>query len=265
MRITRICFYLLLIAVLGACSTPKKIAYFQDAVDGQTVSVMENQAIKLEPEDKLTIVVNSKDQALAEMFNQPMISYRVGAGTSAATQSQYVSLYTVDKNGELDFPVIGKLKVEGKGRQDVAEMIKNELIKRQLIKDPTVTVEYANLAVSVLGEVKNAGRYSLQKDRTSLLDVLGMAGDLTIYGKRENVMILRNENGTQTIHRVDLTSDSSLVNSPVYYLKQNDVVVVEPNTMRARQSTVNGNNVISTSFWVSVASLLTSVSVLIFK
>lgn len=122
-----------------------------------------------------------------------------------------------------------------------------------------------NLSVNVMGEVNRPGRYNIDKDHLTILDALSQAGDLTIYGKREKVLVLRNENGTQRVYGINLCSADHLYSSPVYYLQQNDVVYVEPNDTKARQSTVNGNNVRSTSFWISLASLLTTISVLIFK
>ena len=144
-------------------------------------------------------------------------------------------------------------------------MHKREVDLRNLVKDPVVTVEFMNLTVSVLGEVANPGRFNIDKDRLTLLDALSMAGDLTVYGKRENVLVQREENGKKTLYRVNLNSGYDLYASPVYYLQQNDIVYVEPNSVRARQSTVNGNNVRSTSFWLSLASLLTTITVLIVK
>ena len=150
-------------------------------------------------------------------------------------------------------------------REALTYYIKNELIVRNLVKDPIVTIEFANLCVSVLGEVNKPGRYNIDREKITLLDALGMAGDLTIYGKRENILVLREEGGKQITYKVDLNSGQSLVTSQAYYLQQDDVIYVEPNNTRARQSTTNGNNVISTSFWLSVASLLTTVAVLIVK
>lgn len=121
-------------------------------------------------------------------------------------------------------------------------------------------MEFANLCISVLGEVNSPGRFNIDRDRLTILDALSMAGDLTIYGNRNKVMVLRQEGGTQRVYGVDLTSGEYVYTSPVYYLQQNDVVYVEPNSMRARQSTVNGNNVRSTSFWISLASFLTSLT-----
>ena len=122
-----------------------------------------------------------------------------------------------------------------------------------------------NLCISVLGEVNNPGRFNIDRDRVTILDALSMAGDLTIYGNRFKVMVMRQEGDVQRVYGVNLTSGKQIYTSPVYYLQQNDVVYVEPNEVRARQSTVNGNNVRSTSFWISLASLLTSIGILIFN
>ena len=150
-------------------------------------------------------------------------------------------------------------------REEIASYIKNELISKNLVKDPVVTVEFMNLAISVLGEVSKPGRYNIDRDKITLLDAISMAGDLTIYGKRDNVYVMRNEGGKQTSYQVNLLSAQDVYSSPAYYLQQNDVIYVEPNSVRARQSTVNGNNVRSTSFWISLASLLTTITVLFVK
>lgn len=150
-------------------------------------------------------------------------------------------------------------------REEIAAHIKSELISQNLIKDPVVTVEFMNLTVSVLGEVANPGRYSIDKDYITLLEALSMAGDMTIFGKRDKVLVLREVEGQQRVYGVDLRSAEQLYNSPVYYLQQDDVVYVEPNSMRARQSTVNGNNVLSATFWMSLVSLITTVTVLFVK
>lgn len=122
-----------------------------------------------------------------------------------------------------------------------------------------------NLSVDVMGEVNRPGRYNIDKDHLTILDALSQAGDLTIHGKREKVLVLRTEEGKQRVYGINLCSADHLYSSPVYYLQQNDVVYVEPNDTKARQSTVNGNNIRSTSFWISLASLLTSIGILIFN
>ena len=159
----------------------------------------------------------------------------------------------------------GAARKAGMTREEIAAHIKHELISQDLVKDPVVTVEFMNLTVSVLGEVVHPGRFSIDKDRLTLLDAISMAGDLTVYGKRDNVLVQRDENGKKVLYKVNLNSGHDLYASPVYYLQQNDIVYVEPNSVRARQATVNGNNVRSASFWMSLASLLTTITVLIVK
>ena len=212
-------------------------------------------------------MVNSKDAELSNLFNLPIVSHRIGTSSerSISSNSQQISGYTVDEQGYIDFPVVGKLLIGGLSRTEIAMHIKQTLIREDLVKDPVVTVEFMNLGISVLGEVAHPGKFALDRDRVTLLDAIAMAGDLTIYGKRESVYVLREEQGVQIPYLVDLTSAGQLYSSPVYYLQQNDVIYIEPNTVKARQSTVNGNNVRSTSFWISLASLFTSVAVLIFK
>lgn len=262
----------LLWAVWGlvACSTPARITYFQDLRPGESEQqVVAATEIKVRPGDKLSIIVNSRDPQLTQLFNLPYVGQQIGQGsvTSNATSSnsQGVSGYTVDEQGMIDFPVLGKIEIVGKNREEIAAFIKEELLAKNLVKDPVVTVEYMNLCISVLGEVASPGRYSIDRDKVTLLDAISMAGDLTIYGKREKVLVLREEYGVQRVYGVNLCSAEHLYTSPVYYLRQNDVVYVEPNNVRARQATVNGNNVRSTSFWISLASLLTTIAVLVFK
>lgn len=261
------CFLLVIGGI--SCSTPAQIAYFQDLRPGESEQqVVAATEIKVRPADKLSIIVNSRDPLLSDLFNLPISSRQVGQasrGMSTSSNSQGVSGYTVDEQGMIDFPVLGKIKVAGMNREEIAAFIKGELLAKNLIKDPVVTVEYMNLCVSVLGEVNSPGRYSIDRDKVTLLDAISMAGDLTIYGKREKVLVLREEEGVQRVYGVNLCSAEHLYTSPVYYLRQNDVVYVEPNNVRARQATVNGNNVRSTSFWISLASLLTTIAVLVFK
>ena len=272
-RYKPICLLLILlvgVAALSSCGSSKQVVYFQDLKPGETeIKLPEVKAITIRPEDKISIIVNSRDPQLTDLFNLPYVSRQLGQSlrTNGVTVSnnQGVSAYTVDTNGEIDFPVLGKIYVVGMKREEIAECIKNELIKENLVKDPVVTVEFANLCVSVLGEVNNPGRFSIDRDRLTVLDALSMAGDLTIYGNRNKVMVLRQEGEVQRVYGLDLTSGNHVYTSPAYYLQQNDVVYVEPNAVKARQSTVNGNNVRSTSFWISLASLLTSIGILIFN
>ncbi len=249
---------------VSSCGSSKDVVYFQDLKPGQSVETLSAYTpVTLQPEDKISIIVNSRDQQLMNLFNLPTINKQLGQNTSGSSQG--VSGYTIDSNGEIDFPVLGKIKAAGLTREHLAAFIKSELVGNNLVKDPVVTVEFMNLCVSVLGEVNTPGRYAIDRDRMTILDALSMAGDLTIYGNRNNVMVIRHEadNGSQRVYGIDLTSGNDIYSSPAYYLQQNDVVYVEPNDVRARQSTVNGNNVRSTAFWISLASLLTSIAILI--
>lgn len=250
------------LALLCACSAPKDVLYFQDLRAGDAYRFETTKDITVRPMDKLSIVVNSRDPQLTALFNLPEVRKQISAVGNNATlnNSQNTLGYTVDSEGYIDFPVLGRLLVTGMTREQITAYIKKELITKNLVKDPVVTVEFANLGVTVLGEVKTPGRYLLDRDQTTLLDVLGMAGDLTIYGNRNKVIVLRQEGDTRRTYSIDLTSSQQVYSSPAYYMQQNDIVYVEPNEMRARQSTVNGNNVRSTSFWFSLASLLTSLT-----
>ena len=248
--------------LVSSCKTPQ-VAYFADVTYGLTDTVHYKLDIRLRPEDKISIVVKSMDPQLSELFNLPIVSHRIGTETSTSHSS--LSVYTVDSNGEIDFPVLGRVKIAGMTREEVSWMIKESLVNQNLLKDPVVTVEYVNLGFNVLGEVSKPGRYHFQRDHLTLLDALSMAGDLTIQGDRESVMVIREKDNGRTTYKVNLKSNSDLLASPVYYLQQNDVVYVAPNDYRSRQTTVNGNRVRSSSFWVSLASLAVSVILLVNK
>ncbi len=266
MRTRNILLFLLLSLLLSSCKTQKNIYYFQDIEPGVAQEISNPLEIKVKPADKISIVINSKDPELADLFNLPIYTYRVGMpNTSYLSSSQQMSSYTVDSNGNIDFPILGTIQVAGMNREEIASFIKNELISKNLIKDPIVTVEFMNLSIFVLGEVKTPGRIDIDRDQITILDAISMAGDLTIQGQRENVLVLRDEGGKQIPYQIDLRSAEQMYASPAFYLQQNDVVYVTPNLMRARQSTVNGNNVLSLSFWISLSSLITSAAVLFVK
>lgn len=247
-----------------SCSTPRHISYFQDieSVDGQRVT--DSRQITVRPKDKISIIVNCKSPELTALFNLPYVSQRLGENnrsTIASGYSQgYISGYTVDERGMIDFPVLGEVAVAGKTREEIASEIKRELRDQGQATDAVVTVDFMNLYYQVLGEVNRPGRYAIDKDAVTILDALGEAGDLTIYGRRDRVKVLRTEGGRVRTYELDLCSATDVVSSPAYYIQQNDVVYVDPNDVRVRQSTVNGNNVRSTSFWISLTSLAASVT-----
>lgn len=259
--------------VLGGC-TPKNITYVQDFNEDVVIENSKRKAMRIQPEDKLSIIVHSKDPELAALFNLPVVANNInnmsgnssGSGTRTRNYSvsQGMSSYTVSPDGDIDFPVLGTLHVAGMTRNELSSFIKGELMGKNLIKDPTVTVEFLNSGVSVLGEVRSPGRYDMNRDNITVLEALALAGDLTIQGKRENVKVIREEtDGTIHVYQLDMTQGTQMMESPGYFLKQNDVVYVEPTDYKKRETTVNGNSALSTSFWISAASLLTSIAVLV--
>lgn len=249
--------------LLSSCSAYKKVVYFQDISAGlYEIPLSTPNEILLRPGDKISIMVNSRDPQLMDLFNLPVVSRQIGmASRTGVTTANNQGLmgYTIDEEGNIDFPVLGKIYVAGMKRDEVASYIKNELVDNNLVKDPVVTVEYMNLCISVMGEVNKPGRFNIDRDCITVIDALSMAGDLTIYGNRSNVLVQRVEDGVMKAYRIDLTSGEQVYTSPAYYLMQDDVVYVEPNPVKARQSTVNGNNILSTSFWISIASLVASI------
>ena len=245
------------IALLSAtsCGTPKNVAYFQDLNNNpDTVIILQNRVITVKPTDKIYIGVKSKDPQISQLFN-----LTGGTSSGATNMSQDAYYYTVDSKGDIDFPVVGKIQVAGLTREEIAEKVKKSLVDASLVKDPTVTVGLSNLHYSMMGEVAKPGQYAIEEEKVTILDAISKAGDLTIQGKRNDVMVLRQENGHQKIYKINLCSGRDIFNSPAYYLQQNDVVYVTPNDTKKRSSTLNGNTVQSTGFWMSISSLIVTI------
>ncbi len=261
-------------AGLSSCSTPKDITYFQDASLLNGMAVQAEQQLRLRPEDKINIVVNSSNPMLEQQFTLSATNSNLVLGASVLpktvagkTTSGYTQLvaYTVDEQGTIDFPVLGKISVGGKTRKEVAQYIQDRLIARELVSDPIVTVEYVNMGINVLGEVNKAGHLDINKDHFTIVDALASAGDLTINGNRRNVLVTRQVDGENQIYQLDLTNMQAVLNSPAYYLQQNDLVYVSPNNKRKRESNATGNTFNNPSIWISIASLLTTITALIVK
>ena len=240
-----------------ACTSTKKIIYLQDVVPLKQQEIEQKYEVIIHGDDLLAIMVNSRDPELALPFNMPMVSYQLGSNTGG---QQRVLGYLVDTNGNIDFPILGEIHVEGLTRMQLTELIKNKLIEGDLIKDPIVTVQFLNFKISVMGEVGRPGSFTISGDRITLLEALSMAGDLTIYGRRDRVAVIREKDGKRMILMHDLRS-SDIFNSPCYYLQQNDIVYVEPNKAKAGQSEINQNK--SVGVWLSAASILVSIASLI--
>ncbi len=254
-------------ALLFACSTPANIAYIQDVREGTVLTPPAASAIRLKPMDQISIIVSCRDPQVAAMFNLPTYTRRIGEqsnlSSNLGSNTNGMSGYTVGSNGAIDFPIIGEVIIAGLTREQAADLIKERLVDSKQIKDPVVTVEFMNLGFSVLGEVVRPGRYAIDRDRFTVLDALSRAGDLTIDGQRENVTLLRNEGGRDEVYQINLLNAQSLYSSPAFYVQQGDIIYVTPNERRQRESTINGNTIRSTSFWISLSSLATSVAVLV--
>lgn len=260
-----------MIGGLQSCKAPKDVTYFQDINNGSMIETSAPADMKVHPDDRLSILVASKDPALASLFNLKAPSNSFGLPgeiaknyNSGSGNDRNVS-YVVDSFGDIQFPILGTLHIAGMKRSEVSEYIQNELIKRNLVKDPIVLVDFLNHSVTVLGDVTQPGRKVFDKDRYTILDAIADAGDLTIQGKRTDVKVIRNENGRQTTYTVDLTNAAQTMQSPVYYLQQNDVIYVSPTDTKARTTTANGNAPLTPAFWISIASLATTIAVLIIK
>lgn len=249
--------------MLSSCGSVKDIAYFQNKAINEPEKIDKHAGIVIQPKDMLSIAVSSRNPELVAMFNLSLVQYTPGTEMGGAGGGQQRMLgYVVDNNGCIDFPVLGTLKVAGLTRWELAELIKTRLLKDGLLTDAVVTVEFMNFKVSVLGEVNHPDTYTIQGDKVTILQALSLAGDLTIYGVRENVSVIRESNGERTFYQVNLC-DVDLFKSPAYYLQQNDVIYVEPSAERARQSTIDDKNLRLTSIAFSATSLLMSLATLI--
>ena len=230
---------IMVMALFSSCSTPKDIAYFQDFNVGKSIVVQNPVEIKFKADDEITISVSTQDQELD-------LRYSLGEG---------VSKYTIDSEGCIRFPKLGKIHVAGLNRQELQETIRELLIQKEFVTDPIVTVDYSNLNVNVIGDV-GKGRMRIDRDKFTILDAIGTLGDLNITGQRTNVKVIRENYGKKTVYELNLCSAEDMYASPVYYLQQNDVVYVEMNKKEKRNSTVMGNSTVQPSFWISLATFV---------
>ena len=248
--------------LMSSCSSVKNISYIQDKLLNNPEKLDAHAGIVVQPKDMLSIVVSSRNPELTSMFNLPLVSYMAGSEIVGSGGQQRIMGYVVDNEGCIDFPILGKLKIAGMTRWEVSDNIKSRLLKEGYLNDAVVTVEFMNFKVSVMGEVNAPGTYSVDGDKVTILQALSLARDLTIFGKRENVAVIRELNGVRTIYNINLCS-VDLFKSPAYYLQQNDIVYVEPNPIKARQSTMDDKTMRVTSIALSSTSVLVSVASLV--
>lgn len=255
--------FLLFVAILtiASCKTKEKIIYFQDITPDSvatTVIPTQQSVLKLVPGDKIGITVTSA--ATPELA----VRYNLSTGSSYSSTSNADNMrYTIDENGNVDVPGIGRVQVGGLTRAEAASRIQAKF-RDGVLNDAVVTVAAYNQYITVLGEVARPGLQEITRDKMTILEAIGRAGDLTITGRRDCIRVLRQEGSVTKTYFVDLRS-KDLFNSPVFNLQQNDVVYVEPNKVRMGQSTNNDNSVRNISTWLSVTSVLTSIAILIFR
>ena len=253
---------IVLVMALASCGTVKDIAYFQNRIADNPEAIDEHAGILIQPKDMLSIVVSSRNPELAAMFNLPVISYQAGSEMMTSAANQRLMGYVVDNEGNIDFPVLGTIHVAGLTRWELANLVKERLLNEGLLSDAVVTVEFMNFKISVIGEVNSPGTYTIQGDKVTILQALSLARDLTIFGERENVCVIRELDGERIMYEVNLC-DVGMFKSPAYYLQQNDIVYVQPSEIKARQSTTDDKTLRMTSIFVSGGSLLVSLASLI--
>lgn len=262
MKSSRVPFlFMLLACVLGgmtSCVSSKKMLYLQgaDKLHENPQRIESNYELCIKPDDQLLITINSKAPELLTPFANSQV-----LGSSSSTNTQETTGLLVSQSGKIEIPVLGEMQAAGLTRQELAAAIKNKLIEGEYIKDPTVLVRFKGAKIVVLGEVGSPGVKDLPGERVTILEAIGLAGDLPPTAHRENILVIREENGERKSYSVNLTSGKDILNSPVFYLQQNDVVYVEPN----KAINVKGSSALTyLSAGSSIIGVLASILSLVF-
>ena len=258
-RIFRFVLYISLLSCFISCGSTKKIAYLQNAEEFKYDSLPERlYDARIKPKDLLTITVTTFDREGSLPFN--LIMPLASTQTNNLTSQPVLQSYLVDNQGYIDFPVLGRIKVMGSTKTQLEKALKQEL-KVYLKEEPLVNVRFVNYKISVIGEVTRPNTFTVVNEKVNVFEALALAGDLTIFGKRENVKLIREHaDGGKEIIILNL-NDSELVRSPYFYLQQNDILYVEPNKAKARNSQVST----TTGLWISSISILISAASLLFN
>lgn len=244
----------LFLGLMHSCATKDDVVYFNGMNSTDNSIGLDSYSPTYHIDDELVIIVNALDAEAARPFNKSSVS--VSLDILDARGRERIQTYRVDPDGNINFPVLGKLKLAGLNRTQATNMLQEKLA--DYIKNPIVDIETVNYRITVLGEVARPGTFTATNERITLVEALSLAGDLTIYGERENVLVIQDYDGKKTYTRVNLKSDD-LFNSPVYYLSQNDVVYVEPNKTRAKNSAIGAQ----TGVILSSLGLLISMTALV--
>ena len=245
----------LLAALLAGCNASKRVIY--DFSKSEAVqNVVAGGQIRIKPNDRLTVIVSSKEHELAAPFNAPSSFNSLTpspAVTGSANGAQSLQIRTVDSNGMLEMPMIGKILCAGKTREELANEIAKKYIDGGFIHDAMVNIQFADMKFFVLGEVLHPGQFDITRDRITILEALAMAGDMTIFGNRANVAVIRRSEDGKKHEVFELNFlEGDQMSSPAFYLQQGDVVYVQPNKYKAATSEINQNR----TFWLSIISTL---------
>lgn len=255
MKIYRL--FAVLALLLCSCNAQQNVLYLQNIDSGTESAVVANSIIRIKPLDQITVVVNSKNPELAIPFNSSS-NYNALTGavvTNTAGSENSIQILTVDSEGYITMPIIGRVECAGMTREELARDIERLIREGGYIQDPSVNVRFASLTLSVVGEVNKPGRYDIKRDKLTIFEALALAGDMTIYGNRNDVLVVRESDGKNIVTTLDLRS-AEVFNSPCYYMEQNDVVIVNPNKYKAATSEINQNR----SFWISLTSTAISLA-----
>jgi len=251
---------LVMTALLAGCGSSEKIAYLQgtEQMSAEEFAVATTlYDARILPKDLLTVVVSATDPEAVRPFNLIMPTISQGITTSASTQGQ-LQTYLVDNNGQIEFPVVGMITVKGLTKREAEEKVKG-LLATYLKEEPVVTVRFVNYKISVIGEVARPNTFTIQNEKVNVMEALAMAGDMTIWGRRDNVKILREDaEGNKRVIMMNL-NDPYVIFHPDFYLQQNDVVYVEPNKVKAKNSEIGS----ATGIWLSATSIMISVATLL--
>ncbi len=250
-------FFLCFIFMLSACTSRKNLIYFQGSSEVESSEEIKNYSPLLKKDDLLSITVMGIDPQAVVPFNLPPTQFNVNNAGGYSQGAPTPPGYLIDVDGNIDFPVIGKIKLGGLTRGAAVELMKQKLA--DYINKPSINMRILNYKVTVLGEVRNPGTFTIPNERITLPEALGIAGDLLITGVRQNVLVVRDVDGKKIETRIDLTS-KDLFKSPVYYLQQNDIVYVEPNRAKINSSVINASNA---GIAISVLSLLITMATLL--
>ena len=252
---------LMAVATLYSCNVQKKIVYFQDAAQHEIVQMAENYEVRIKANDRLKIIVSSKNPELASPFNSSSSYNSLASSDKAYTSSTNgdlsIQTRTVRPDGMLEMPIIGGVECQGKTRAELANEIARLIREGNYIPDPSVNVQFVDMKITVMGEVTRPGQYDISRDEVTLLDALAMAGDMTIYGERDSVAVIRKVDGKSVVSYLDLRTKEAIA-SPFYHLQPNDVVYVKPNRYKAANAEINQNR----SCMISIVSTLVSVATL---